>query len=606
MDDEETKIFTFETLQETPEEELPKVIPEYDIVDLECIDLSNIKKLHFKDNAKVNIAGSDPLPQQIDFTNCSEVIISGRDTSKISPQKLKDGSSFYYIPRNFDTGFYINKLPPLFPNLDISRCQNITIQNTDLQNVPDLKFKKGSNVSLSGCTNFPENLDLSVCDSVDLSGCDLSNLKNLKFKKGAAVNLTGCTNIPENIDLSNHNAVTLSGCANIPENLDFSNCDAVNLSGCDLSNIKNLKFKKGARVNLSGCTNIPEDLDISQCSSVDFSGCQKLPENLDFSNCDTVNLSKANAQQVKNLQFKQDSSVNLSETNLPIGKKTDVSKCAEVNLKKTDLTWISHLKFKDNSSVNLSEAYLPNSGLDVSNCAQVNLKKTDLTWITQLKFKDGAIVNLEEAYPLPKDLDVSNCDTVNLGRTDLINNKNIKFKDGAEISLVATENIPAPLDVSNCSYVWIRATQTSEINAGDAKVSLSGIGSREIDVSNLNNFTLPPSKSHDVLGQEHTSLLSLQTITFKNQQQYEEYIKNEDNASIPESCKIIYADEKNNLKQQLLNQTGELPHQIGNNDEHFNRHLNERTSSSKTDSDEKTTVQQLSAATLSQLKQTTR
>ncbi|MBP3688244.1 MAG: hypothetical protein J6J35_07810 [Alphaproteobacteria bacterium] len=533
---EEPKIFNYETLQNTPAEKLPEIISQYDIIELECIDLSAYEKLHFKDDAKVNIAGKEPLPPQIDFTNCSEVILSGRDTSKIPPQKLKEGSSFYYMPRNSETNFYLNNLPPLYPNVDISRCQNVTIVSTDLKNIPDLKFKDGANINLSGCQNLPKNLDLSKCAAVSLSGCDLSTLKNITFKENAVIDLSDCDlSQIKNITFPKGASVILSGAQNLPENLDFSKCAAVSLSGCDLSTIKNIKFKEESSVNLSNCTNFPENLDLSKCAAVSLSGCD---------------LSTLN-----DLKFKEDSSVDLSEcTNFK--KDLDLSQCASVSLKKCDINNIN-LKFKDGAFVDLSQtAPVAIGELDLSNCDYVNLSKANLLLVDDIKFKDNAKVNLDKAQNLP-DIDVSNLSVVDLSSCDLNEIKNLTFKDNAEINLSGAQNIPENLDVSNCKTVWLHMGNAHTITAGDANIVLGGIGAKQVDVSNLKNFTIS-DETHEMYGENYISMLTTKSITFKDQQQYEEFLQNPKNKPLPKNCKVLFKSDEN-LKTSLKEQTGEVP-----------------------------------------------
>ena len=60
-------------------------------------------------------------------------------------------------------------------------------------------------------------------DCIDLSNCDLSEVKELKFKDGAKVRL--------------------SYAKKLPHNLDLSMCDYVSLGDCDLSQVEELKFK---------------------------------------------------------------------------------------------------------------------------------------------------------------------------------------------------------------------------------------------------------------------------------------------------------------------------------------------------------------------------
>ena len=191
----------------------------------------------------------------------------------------------------------------------------VSLKNCDLSKVKKLKFN-ARNIVLTYVKNLPEVLDLSVCDEVNLSWCDLSKVKELKFKDGAKVNFSGVQTLPEVFDIYIH----------FPEVLDLSKCDEVNLSYCDLSGVKELKFKEGAKVNLLYADNLPEYLDVSMC--------------------DEVNLSYCDLSKVKELKFKDGAKVDLSNAkNLP--KDLDVSMCDEVNLRGCDLSKVWRIRFKD-------------------------------------------------------------------------------------------------------------------------------------------------------------------------------------------------------------------------------------------------------------------
>ena len=87
----------------------------------------------------------------------------------------------------------------------------------------ELKFRKGSIVSLIGTKGFSDVLDLSMCSEVKLNHAKLSNVKELKFGKGAKVNIAG---------------------AELPEVLDLSSCaEVIGLDACHLFNVKKIKFR---------------------------------------------------------------------------------------------------------------------------------------------------------------------------------------------------------------------------------------------------------------------------------------------------------------------------------------------------------------------------
>lgn len=443
--------------------EIFKILPQCDEVNLEMEDLSSIPNMKFKDGAVVYMGGVEDLPSDLDVSCCAKIDLSGRDLSQIPAQILKENSEFIYSSE-LQSGTGIDNLYPFINNLDVSRCSSVTINNSDLSNTCNLKFKDGAAVDLSGCTNFPENLDISKCGSINLSRCDLSTIKNIKFCDGAHISLADCKNIPCDIDISH--------------------CSSIDLSGCDLAEINNLKFAENAIVNLSGCKNIPENLDISHCKSVNLSQC--------------------------------------------------------------DLKNIKNPRFKDNSSVNLCMSELPEN-IDLSNCNTINLSKCDLGNLKNLKFNDGAKVSLSGCANIPQDIDFSKCSSLNISTCDLSQINNIKIRNGAKINLQGCKGLPNHLDVSMCKEVWLTPTQVNEINIGNAHVIFGGIGYRKLDFSKLNNFSVCPTVSDDILGNSFMSFNNMQEYIFRDKRQYDNFIKN--GGEIPDGVNISYNN--NELKEQI-------------------------------------------------------
>ena len=518
----EPKVLDFETFYDLTDKKQKIDFLSYDVVDLEMCDLGEYKKIAFKKGAEVNLGGAEPLPQELDVSQCASVDLSGRDLSAVKNKiTLRDGASFSYTS-GLNGGIHLSNVPPL-TNVDFSRCAKVTINGTELSHYKDFKFKDGADVSITRCTNLPENIDFSQCEAVQLSGCDLSNQQNLKFKDGATVDLSGCTNIPETLDLSH--------------------CERVILQGMDLSQVKNLKFKEGAQVDLSGCTNIPE--------------------NIDFSVCAAVNLSQADLSNFKELKLKDGASLDLSDCKrLP--EKVDFDKCAVVNLSQTDLLGRTDLKFRDGAIVDMSRAENIPEEVDFSTCAQLNLSRCDLSseFIGEertLSFREGAEVNLSQCKGLPQDLDFSKCQALNLSGCDLQNQGNLTFRDNARVSLVGCANVPASIEASQCKEIWITPNLADKVNAGNSEVIFSGIGVQKVDMSKFAHATTAP-RHDEILGVNHMTLLSAKEFVFKDRQQYQDYLNNPNNLSIPENTQIIFADEQRQLlAQNLAAQQGELP-----------------------------------------------
>ena len=432
----------------------------------------------------------------------------------------------------------------------ISECDEVYIDMEDLSSVKELKFKDGAKVYFSGSEGLPDGLDLSNCAEIHIGGKDLSKLQPQILRDGCIFSyipqtISGSTIIDmppfsRNIDVSKCSSVTirtdlkylsemkfndgakvnLSGCSNLPENLDVSNCNEVNLNGCDLSNIKSIKFKDNAKINLAECTNIPADIDISKCSSVDLSG-----NNLSYIN----------------LKFADNSDVNLSNcSDLP--QNLEISQCKNVVLSGCDLSNIKSIKFKDNAKINLAKCTNIPQNLDISNCSEINLSKCNLSHINDLKLKDGAQINLEKSK-LPQHIDFSKCQILNLHSCDLLQTKEIKFRQGACINIQGTE-LPDGVDVSNCKEVWLTPKGIEQVTIGEAFIVVGGIGSFDkIDFSELKNFAVPSMINHEILGNSYTSLLGTKEFVFKDDAQYQKFLKNTSNISVPNGCKVSFTKE---------------------------------------------------------------
>lgn len=135
--------------------------------------------------------------------------------------------------------------------LDLSMCENVVFNDTDLKGVEKIKFCIGRRICLSGAYNFPEVLSfppLTNFNSVCLNDCDLIGVKKLEF--------------------SPKTDVEFERAKNLPENLDLSNCYHVDLTEADLAGVKNIKFAEGAVVVLRKAKNLPEFLDFSMCEQV--------------------------------------------------------------------------------------------------------------------------------------------------------------------------------------------------------------------------------------------------------------------------------------------------------------------------------------------------
>ena len=334
-------------------------------------DLSNLDKLRFQKDAWVALRGVKKFPPHIDFSECAEVRLASCNVADLSQLKFKNGAT---VRLEFVDGM----VPADF---DVSECDEVELVAADVSRVQSLRFKNGAKVKLVRLHYLPADFDVSECDEVDIDASNVSQLKNLRFKNGAKVKLTDIRLLP-----------AYSECSNLlPENLDFSQCDEVDLSGTNLSDLKNLHFKKGAKVKLCRATDLPPDIDFSPCAEVDLSGC--------------------------------------------------------------DLKNQSQMKFADGAKVVFTKATNLHGDGDFSNCDAVNLERVDLKDLNALKFKSGARVILTAAQNIPLNADFSNCSFFSAQYCDLKNLPCIRFADGAEVDLSRTNGLPELVDVSACQKI---------------------------------------------------------------------------------------------------------------------------------------------------------
>ena len=334
-------------------------------------DLSNLDKLRFQKDAWVALRGVKKFPPHIDFSECAEVRLASCNVADLSQLKFKNGATVKLS--------YVDGQVPA--DFDVSECDEVELVAADVSRVQSLRFKNGAKVKLVRLHYLPADFDVSECDEVDIDASNVSQLKNLRFKNGAKVKLTDIRLLP-----------AYSECSNLlPENLDFSQCDEVDLSGTNLSDLKNLHFKKGAKVKLCRATDLPPDIDFSPCAEVDLSGC--------------------------------------------------------------DLKNQSQMKFADGAKVVFTKATNLHGDGDFSNCDAVNLERVDLKDLNALKFKSGARVILTAAQNIPLNADFSNCSFFSAQYCDLKNLPCIRFADGAEVDLSRTNGLPELVDVSACQKI---------------------------------------------------------------------------------------------------------------------------------------------------------
>ena len=371
---------------------------------LERCSVGRDAKIIFRNGAEVNFCGiKDKLPEDIDFSECSEVALDMEDLSYLKNLRFKIGAKV--------TLKRVKKLPP---DIDFSECSEVRLIECDLRSQPNLRFKNGAKVKLEKSYNLPTNMDFSACADVNLSGCNLENQSQLRFKKGAKVNLAWAENLPPNID--------------------FSECSEVLLSYCDLSAQSHLQFMKGAKVVLSGVTQFPENLDVTPCAEVNFNG--------------------SDLAGISSLSFGEGAKVSmLSTSNLP--KNVGFSNCAEAELQSCDLAEQTQLRFRDGAKVSLTDVKNLKGGADFSNCAELEMVNCDMQELRWLGFRQGAKVRLKSIANLPACVDFSPCADVAIELCDFKELSALYFGKGAKVYLERVAHMPTLVDMSECEKIDI-------------------------------------------------------------------------------------------------------------------------------------------------------
>ena len=405
------------------------------------------------------------MPAIIEAPNSRVVILDDCNSAKLRKISLKEGGELY-----------LRHLEPWPQELDVLQCAQVHLDMGDfptanwkykpdalcLQTIGQFYANRGKEgASFDGVVDFSAygsvvlahgnyGADTKLvfreganCSKVEIEYDDISNLKNLRFRDGAKVSLTKVHKLPDN--------------------LDFSQCDEVNLSGCDLANQPNLRFKKGAKVCLANVKNLPTDIDLSECDEVDLSGCD---------------LSK-----LSQMRFKKGAKVCLNYV-AHFPHHLDFSECSEVQLQYCDLADLARLNFADRAKAILSGSKNLPQNTDFSVCSAATLYSCDLANLSKLSFGNEAKVILSDAKNLPKDIDFSNCVYVEARRCDMSNQSKMSFAKGAKVDLRDMKNLTGCLDFSSAAEVRLEDSNLE-------KVTWMGFGEKaKVKLRYLQN--LPP------------------------------------------------------------------------------------------------------------------
>ncbi len=475
--------------------QMPAIIeaPNSRVVIMDDCNSAKLRKISLKEGGELYLRHLEPWPQELDVLQCAQVHLDMGDFPTADWKYKPDALCLETIGQ-----FYVNggKGGASFDGrVDFSAYGSVVLAHGNYGADTKIVFREGASVKLYDFVHeegeqvqdlrmLPDGLDVSNCSKVEIEYDDISNLKNLRFRDGAKVSLTKVHKLPDN--------------------LDFSQCDEVNLSGCDLANQPNLRFKKRAKVCLANVKNLPTDIDLSECDEVDLSGCdlsklsqvrfkkgakiclkkcQNLPNNFDFSEFPEVDLSGCDLANQPNLRFQKGAKVCLNYVaHLP--HHLDFSECSEVQLQFCDLADLARLNFADGAKVVMTGSKNLPQNTDFSVCSAATLYSCDLANLSKLSFGNEAKVILSDAKNLPKDIDFSNCVYVEARRCDMSNQSKMSFAKGAKVDLRDMKNLTGCLDFSSAAEVRLEDSNLE-------KVTWMGFGEKaKVKLRYLQN--LPP------------------------------------------------------------------------------------------------------------------
>lgn len=277
----------------------------------------------------------------------------------------------------------------------------VSITYSDLSSYKKLKIIRDnlpSYVRLLSSRNLPEICDFSDVEEIDLSCAIFEKNNKLIFKKNSTVIFE------ENIS----NIITTLP---LPEVLDLSNCNQVYLRN------SSLKSANKIILNNVSCIHLEHSFDI--------------PDDIDFSSCDHVFLNCAKIANIKNLNFKKDSTLELEEQLLPA--HLDISNCA--NIKMDCVTFeFDELTFSDKKSVSLKYTNFKDVALTFNKIQKLELDSVDIENVSSLSFNEVENLTFKDIELFPATLDLSNCrDVFFMGNSDFSTLKTIKLRDKKQL-----------------------------------------------------------------------------------------------------------------------------------------------------------------------------
>ena len=385
-------------------------------VDLRGANLSETD-LFFDDCGAVDISSKTLLPEFLDLSGVKNVYLGAIDLSKINMIKLNGGKKVICGQKAI-----------LGEVLDLSEFEEVDLSNCDLSGVKEIKFKEGARVNLANVKNLSPDIDLSMIKDINISGLDLSYMDEMP-KGWDKVKFDGNTILPKKmvfsageVNISSKNIanweeiifeptvekVVFCPSTKFPEKLDLSTVDEVYLCNCDLSGVKEIKFKKGAKVDLSFAKNVPSNIDLSNIEDIDISGVDL--SSMEECFCDTICFGEYTCLPKK---------VSLGDL-LEVFQKDNIKNCEELILRST----VEHVRFS-------KDTVFPKV-FSISTSGNVYLGNNDFSNLEELKLKGKGCVKLVKLGGYPKVLDLSECENVELDASQIGEMNSIVFRDKAQ------------------------------------------------------------------------------------------------------------------------------------------------------------------------------
>ena len=136
-------------------------------------DLAGVAKIKFRPGRRIDLSGAYNFPEVMSFPPLDylqDVCLSSCD--------LKGVKELHFSEK---TSVEIRNSKNLPENLDFTNCYRVDLTGSDMTGVQNIVFGKDSTVLLREAINVPTCLDFSMCDEVYVDEVSLLNVKSIKF-----------------------------------------------------------------------------------------------------------------------------------------------------------------------------------------------------------------------------------------------------------------------------------------------------------------------------------------------------------------------------------------------------------------------------------------